>query len=109
MNKSIFKKIKSCIALMLTSVLFLGNIVNVNAVADTIELGSGEKVTAYLAGVGFQTKVTKSGEFVYCLDRSKATAKNVTAKLVGELDAGFAYIIENGYAYAMAYVCVERD
>lgn len=99
MNKSIFKKIKSCIALILTSVLFLGNTINVNAVADTIELGSGEKVTAYLAGVGFQTKVTKSGEFVYCLDRSKATAKNVTAKLVGELDAGFAYIVENGYPH----------
>lgn len=99
MKKNIFKKVKSIIALMLTSILFLGNAINVNAVAQTIELGSGERVSAYLAGVGFQTKVTKSGEFVYCLDRSKTTAKNTTVTLVGELDAGFAYIIENGYPH----------
>lgn len=99
MNKSIFKKLQSFMALMLTSILFLGSAINVNAVAQTITLGSGEKVDAYLAGVGFQTKVTTSGEYVYCLDRTKSTAKNTTATLVGERDAGFAYIIENGYPH----------
>ena len=97
MNK--FKKVKSFIALMLTSILFLGNAVNVNAVAQTITLGSGTQVDAYLAGIKFQTKVTTSGELVYCLDRTKSTAKNVDATLVGELDAGFAYLIQNGYPH----------
>lgn len=98
MNK-LFKKVKSFMALMLTSVLFLGNAVNVNAVAQTITLGSGTQVDAYLAGIKFQTKVTTSGELVYCLDRTKSTAKNVEATLVGELDAGFAYLIQNGYPH----------
>ncbi len=97
--KNIFKKMKSLMAIILTSILFLSGTVNVNAVAQTIRLGSGEQVEAYLAGVKFQTKVTTSGEYVYCLDRAKATASNVTAILAGEKDAGFAYIIENGYPY----------
>ncbi len=98
MNKT-FKKLKSFLALMLTSILFLGNNVNVNATPQTITLGSGTQVDAYLAGISFETKVTTSGEYVYCLDRTKATAKDVTATLVGEMDAGFAYIIQNGYPY----------
>lgn len=99
MKNNIFKKLKSFMAVILTSVLLFGGAVNVNAVAQTITLGSGEQVSDYLAGVKFQTKVTTSGEYVYCLDRSKSTAKNVTATLVGEKDAGFAYIIENSYPY----------
>lgn len=99
MKNKIFKKIESLIMLILTTVLFLGGTINVNAVAQTIQLGKGEDVSAYLAGVKFKTKVTTSGEYVYCLDRFKLTAENVTGTLVGEKDAGFAYIIENGYPY----------
>lgn len=99
MKNSIFSKIKLIFMLVLAAVVFLGNTINVNAAPQKITLGNGEKVNAYLAGIGFETKVTTSGEYVYCLDRTKATAKNVTATLVGEKDAGFAYIVENGYPY----------
>lgn len=99
MKKNMFRFLKLFMVLMITSILFIEGTVNVKAVAQTISLGSGEKVDAYLAGVSFETKKTTSGEYVYCLDRTKATAKNVTATLVGEKDAGFAYIIANGYPY----------
>ena len=45
MNR-IFKKVKLFLALVLTSVFFLGNNVNVNAAAQTISLGSGTQVDA---------------------------------------------------------------
>lgn len=99
MKKNIIKNLNSILSLILTCVLFFGNAINVNAVPQTINLGSGEKVDAYLAGIGFQTKMTTSGDYVYCLDRTKLTAENITATLVGEKDAGFAYIIENGYPH----------
>ncbi|MDD5888467.1 MAG: SpaA isopeptide-forming pilin-related protein [bacterium] len=99
MKRKMFKNVQLFLAFALTTILFLGNAINVKAVAQTITLGSGEKIDDYLAGVSFQTKVTTSGEYVYCLDRTKATAKNTTATLVGERDAGFAYIIENGYPH----------
>lgn len=97
--RKILKKAKLFFSLMLISVLFLGDAINVNAVPQNITLGNGEQVDDYLAGVGFKTKVTTSGEFVYCLDRSKASAENITVTLVGELDAGFAYLIQNGYPH----------
>lgn len=98
MNK-VFRKVKLFLALVLTSVIFLGNNINVNAAAQTISLGSGTQVDAYLAGIKMKTKVTTDGQLVYCLDRSKTTAQNVKATLVGELDAGFAYLIQNGYPH----------
>ena len=76
------------------------NVLNVSAVAQTISLGSGTKLPAYLADLSFKTKLLSSGEYVYCLDYHKSTSQNVTATLVGELDAGFAYLMEHGYPKA---------
>ena len=95
--KKYLKKVRIFIMMILTGVIFGSNVLNVNAVAQTISLGSGVKLPAYLAGVSFKTKVTTSGEYIYCLNIHKATSQNVTAKLVGEMDAGFAYLMEHGY------------
>ena len=95
--KKYLKKVRIFIMMILTGVIFGSNVLNVNAVAQTISLGSGVKLPAYLAGVSFKTKVTTSGEYIYCLNIHKATSQNVTANLVGEMDAGFAYIMEHGY------------
>ena len=95
--KKIAKKIKMLIALLLISVMTFGNMQSVNAVAQTIQLGSTENVPGYIAGIHFTTKTTTSGDYVYCLNNNMLTAKNVSATLVRELDAGFAYIMENGY------------
>lgn len=96
MKKSL-KRIKLLAMSILVGIMLSTNVLNVNAVAQSISLGSGVKLQAYLAGVSFKTKVTTSGEYIYCLNIHKATSQNITANLVGEMDAGFAYLMENGY------------
>ena len=93
--KKRFKKI--LVALLLAVVSFCTLTTTVNAVPQKIELGNPEFISGYIAGVGFDTKVSTSGELMYCLNMHKYTAKNSTAYLVGELDAGIAYIMLNGY------------
>lgn len=95
--KKLFKGLKLLVVMILTGIIMTTNILNVSAVAQTISLGTGVKLPAYLANLSFKTKVLSSGEYVYCLDYHKATSQNVTATLVGELDAGFAYLMEHGY------------
>jgi len=71
----------------------------VNAVPQSIRLGSPESIPAYVAGTYFTTKTTVDGKYVYCLNIHKYTAQNSTAYLVGERDAGVAYIMLNGYPH----------
>lgn len=92
------KKItKSLLVIMLGVVIIGTSLVQVNAVAQTITLGEAEAISGYVAGVYFSTKTSSTGEPLYCLNIHKTTAKNTTATLVGERDAGVAYILENGY------------
>ena len=56
--KKYLKKVRIFIMMILTGVIFGSIVLNVNAVAQTISLGSGVKLPAYLAGVSFKTKVT---------------------------------------------------
>ena len=90
-----FKKI--LVAILIAVVSYCTLTTTVNAVPDKIELGSPESVPGYVAGTHFTTKVSTSGELMYCLNIHKYTAQNSTAYLVGELDAGVAYIMLNGY------------
>ena len=85
------------ILLAVISVVILCTSLNTNAVASSIQLGGSEVVEGYVSGVKFTTKTMTDGTLLYCLNMNKKTAKNVTAKLVGERDAGVAYIITNGY------------
>ena len=98
--KSILKKLKFLVVMIFTGIIMTTNVLNVSAAAQTISLGSGTKLPAYLADLSFKTKLLSSGEYVYCLEYHKATSQNVTATLVGELDAGFAYLMEHGYPKA---------
>lgn len=85
------------IFLALISAVILFTSLNTNAVASSIELGGSEIVPGYVSGVKFTTKTKTDGTLLYCLNMNKKTAKNITAKLVGERDAGVAYIMVNGY------------
>lgn len=97
MNKK-FKNLTKTIALLLIgAILFSSSITTVNAVAQTITIGESEPIQGYVAGVHFSTKRSTSGDYLYCLNIRKRTARNITATLVGERDAGLAYILENGY------------
>ena len=53
----------------------------------------------YVAGVKFHIKPLNGGGYAYCLNLHKATASNITEYLQGEMNAGVAYILENGYPH----------
>ena len=92
------KKIKKVlVALLIAIVSYCTLTTTVNAVPKTIQLGSAESIPGYVAGTYFSTKISTDGNYMYCLDINKGTAQNSTAYLVGELDAGVAYIMVNGY------------
>lgn len=94
MKKKLFKTITG---IMLAIITFSTFTETTNAVASSIKLGGAESIPGYVAGTYFTTKTTKSGKLLYCLNIHKATAKNTTATLVKERDAGLAYIVKNGY------------
>ena len=91
------KIMKIALLFVLVIGLFASTINTVNAVPQSITLGSSESLKGYVAGFSFSTKKTTSGQYLYCLNYHKTTAKNITAKLVGQRDAGLAAIIQNGY------------
>lgn len=85
------RKILSIIILAL--VVFLGGNHSVNAVEETISLGTAKSVPEYVSGLTFSDKKMTNGEHLYCLHRQANTAQNVKAKLVGKTDAGLSYIM----------------
>ncbi len=92
------KKFKKILAAFLIAVVSYCTLTTtVNAVPETIQLGSPEQVPGYISGLTFTTKTTIDGDLMYCLNIHKYTAQNSTAHLVGELDAGVASIMINGY------------
>ena len=94
MKKSIKKTILSVLVALL---VFASTATATYAVPQTITLGGTETLEGYVSGVKFTTKTTKDGGYLYCLDMKKKTAKDTTATLKGQRDAGVAYIIANGY------------
>ena len=94
MTKSIKKTILSVLVALL---VFVSTATATYAVPQTITLGGTETLEGYVSGVKFTTKTTKDGGYLYCLDMKKKTAKDTTATLKGQRDAGVAYIIANGY------------
>lgn len=98
--KNTMKYFKKGLVLILISIItFAGSIINTNAVNNTISLGDAKRFTGYVGELDFSVKKTTTGEYLYCLNIHKTTAKNITAKLITgrEKDAGLAYIIENGF------------
>lgn len=93
--KKIFKRI--FLSLLVATLVFVTGVSSTYALEQTITLGGTETIEGYVSGVKFTTKTKSNGDYVYCLDMNKKTAKNVTATLKGERDAGVAYIMANGY------------
>ena len=92
------KKLKKILVAFLVAIVSYCTLTtSVYAVPQSIELGGTEQVPGYIAGTYFTTKTTIDGDLMYCLNIHKYTAQNTTAHLVGELDAGVAYIMLNGY------------
>ena len=91
------KNLKKIVYLLLVAVMFLLPVSKVNAVEDTIDLGSAPKTPAYVGDFSFEMKQMTNGEWLYCTNYYALTAKDVKAKLIGKMDKGITYILENGY------------
>lgn len=96
--KKFVSKVSKLVSVFAVAFMFiLLDCQQVNAEAQTIKIGQSTLLPGYVAGSKFSIKPLKNGGYVYCINKHKKTAKNVTGKLTGKMDAGVAYIIENGY------------
>lgn len=99
MNSKMKKFVKLLLVIMLSLTTIVPTNLTANALTKEITLGELEVLPRYMAGALIDAKKTTSGEYVYCIDNTKPTAKNTTATLVGEANAGVTAILNNGYPY----------
>lgn len=59
--------------------------------------GSPTLLNGYVAGIKFYMIPLNNGTYTYCLNIHKKVPRSETMKLAKELDAGIAYLMENGY------------
>ena len=97
MKKSISKLSKIFFTIIMAAMFLVLDAQAVNAEASSIKLAKATALDGYVAGIKFYIKKQTNGTYVYCLDKHKYKASNVTAKLSGTMNAGVAYILENGY------------
>lgn len=92
------KLTKTVLTLLVSIASFFGITSNVYAeVPNKIDVSSSAAIKRYIGdNVNFGTKTLADGTLAYCLDYHKQTTQNTTATLVGEMDAGMAYLIESG-------------
>ncbi|MDO5003480.1 MAG: SpaA isopeptide-forming pilin-related protein [bacterium] len=98
MKKLISKMSKILFVSVLVVLSVILNTENVNADASaSISLGNAISLPGYIAGVRYNIKTVNGGGYAYCTNIHKTVAHDVSANLVGTMDAGIAYILENGY------------
>ena len=85
--------------LFLALVVILLGITNVSAESapSSITIRGSKSYDALIGGTYWNYKYTDDGTQFFCLEHHAGTPYNEPYKLAGELDAGFAYIIQNGY------------
>lgn len=89
---------KKIMILLLVVTLFMTAISGVSAKApSSIAIGKRHGFEAYVSNHHWNKKVLTNGEYVYCIDITREAPANMTLKYLGELDAGYAYILKNGY------------
>lgn len=97
MKKSVLRLGKILSAIVIAAVVMFTGTNTVNGAANSIKVGTVTTLPGYVAGVKFHIKPLQGGGYAYCLNIHKETASNVTEYLDKEMDAGVAYILENGY------------
>ena len=65
----------------------------------SLSMGSAGGKLEYISGLFFHPMKTSDGTVVYCMDINKNTTQNTTVYLTKELDAGMAYLVQNGYPH----------
>ena len=97
MKKIISKTIKTITAFVITAMLVFADTESVDAAAKTIKVGKATLLPGYVAGTKYNIKPLVGGGYGYCLNIHKGNASNTTQYLQNEMNAGIAYILENGY------------
>ena len=97
MKNKISKISKIIATFVLATVVMFSNLQTADAAKSSVSIGTATWLPKYIAGVRFHIKPLSGGGYAYCLDLHKATASNIKEYLEGQMDAGFAYILENGY------------
>lgn len=96
--RKVISKISKILATFVFASMFIFADVNVvEAAPSSIKLGSATHLPGYIAGVKYNIKTVQGGGYAYCTNIHKTVAHNVTANYVSTMDAGVAYILENGY------------
>lgn len=87
------------ILVLLATMLFFVDCVNAKDVpgAISVDAGLNGKNLSYINSVSFRVKKSSSGNYVYCLNRHKNTYAVENFFVAQKLDAGFKYLIENGF------------
>ena len=97
MKKVISKIFKIIAAFVITATLVFADTESVDAAAKTIKVGKATLLPGYVAGTKYNIKPLVGGGYGYCLNIHKGNASNTTQYLQNEMNAGIAYILENGY------------
>lgn len=96
--KKLGKYVLTLILAVATILSGVGSVYAEGTVPNTITLSTSSAVKGYIGdSVNFGTKTLSDGRLAYCLEYNKPTPVNTTATLQGEMDAGMAYLIANGY------------
>lgn len=93
------KKItKILLLLLVTFSSFFSVVGNVEAAPSKVKTsGSPTLLNGYVAGTKFYMIPLNNGTYTYCLNIHKKVPRSQTMVLTKELDAGIAYLMENGY------------
>lgn len=101
MKKELWKGLTKVITVFVILGVFISSVaLNTFAASSapaTIVTGDAYYLEGYVAGTKFGVKTLQGGGYAYCLDISKETPHQLVMYLSGERDAGFAYLLENGY------------
>ena len=96
MKKNIIKKL--LISIMITIVSFFSILSQTFAAPSTITTTANPTLLpGFVNGTRFHIIPMTDGTGTYSLDLNKTEPRNHTLHLVGEMDSGIAYLLENGY------------
>ena len=96
--KKISKKVLALIVAIAT--FFIGSAqVTAADAPKSLSMGTAGGKLEYISGLFFNPMKTTDGTVVYCMDINKGTTQNTTVYLTKELDAGMAYLVQNGYPH----------
>lgn len=96
--KKVISKISKIIAtFVIAMTLVFVDTESASAASKTIKVGNVTLLPGYVAGTKYNMKPLVGGGYGYCLNIHKGNASNSTQYLEKEMNAGIAYILENGY------------